>query len=388
MKKLFLYTTVFLICGFTANSAETEMQQLDSAARSAQTSTNSIMYRQNADQYRQLSDEQKAMINQRREEARRQEEEYQRRQAEIQARQEAERRRAEALKPITLYGGGLKIYALVNGEVISSSDMESRINAFIMTTGIPYNKETKTMITDKVLQSAIDEKLKIQEAQKNKIRVTQKELNQAVRDFEMSYGIGVGELQKILAQSKVSINVWKKQMEADIAWRKLISSKGYGNITVSEGEIDREINNIKKDMQTTRYMVSELVRNKKSAKDLHQLVDVLRQDPRFELYAMQFSQSPTSANGGKLGWVTKGQLPPQLDKALLRLKEGDVSNPIAYGQDYYILKLEKIYNPQKDAAKIPSRKEVRIFLENKKLEELSIKYIKDLRNRALIEKRI
>ena len=64
-----------------------------------------------------------------------------RRQAQLEAQrraeEEAERQRQEALKPITLYGGKLKIYALVNGEVITSTEMQSRINAFIVATGIP-----------------------------------------------------------------------------------------------------------------------------------------------------------------------------------------------------------------------------------------------------------
>jgi len=37
---------------------------------------------------------------------------------------------------------------------------------------------------------------------------------------------------------------------------------------------------------------------------------------------------------------------------------------------------------------LPSRSAIRKFLENKKMEEYADKYIKDLRHRALIEKKI
>jgi parvulin-like peptidyl-prolyl isomerase len=106
------------------------------------------------------------------------------------------------------------------------------------------------------------------------------------------------------------------------------------------------------------------------------------------VYATQLSQSPSAANGGRLGWVTKGKLPKVLEQALDKMKEGDVSSPIAYGNDYYILKLEKIFDPQRDAKNFPSKKEIKAYLQNKKLEEYSIKYMRDLRNRALIEKKI
>ena len=125
-----------------------------------------------------------------------------------------------------------------------------------------------------------------------------------------------------------------------------------------------------------------------AAKNINQLVEVLRKDPRFEMYAMQFSQSPSAANGGKLGWVPKGKMPAALEQGFVNLKEGGVSKAISYGDDYYIFKLEKVFNPSYDKDDMPTRQNVRKFLENKKLEEYATKYMKDLRNRALIEKKI
>ena len=398
MKKTTLLITTFLLLTPNVWAQDVDVHGIDSETRS-QPNTNSLMFRRNAEQYRMLSDEQKAEIEKQREEARKQAEEYARKRAEYEryvaemearkrAEEEAARQRAEELKPITLFGNKLKIYALVNGEVITSSDMQSRINAFILTTGIPYNAKTKSMITSRVLQGAIDEKLKIQEAKKNNIRVTQHEIKKAVQDFEKANGMKPGQLRQVLAEGNVRMNVWTSQLESDIAWKKLISNKVMGRVSVSEADISRAYDDIKKDMSTAKKLVSEIVIPKKDAKDLNQLAEVLRNDPRFELYAMQFSQSPSAANGGHLGWVTKGQLPDVLEKALANMKEGGVSSPIAYGNDYYILKLEKIFNPERDAKSLPGKNEVRAYLQNKKLEEYSIKYMKDLRNKALIEKKI
>lgn len=399
MKKAILFWGMAMLCGKIAAAENINLQELDSQARMERPNTNSIMFRRNAEQYKQLSADEKTDIANRREAARQmrlQQEESARRKAEEEARRrameeaerEAERRRAEALKPITLYENKLKIYALVNGEVITSSDMQSRINAFILMTGIPYNQQTKAMITGKVLQSAIDEKLKIQEAEKNKIKISQKEIDNALRKFEKNNNMPAGELKKVLSEAKVSVKEWSTQIEADLAWQKLISQKGYNELNISENDVNKALNEIKNDQKKQKVMVSEIVIDKKDAKDLNQLVENLRHDPRFELYAMQFSQSPSAANGGHLGWVGKGKLPAVLENAVLKMKDGDVSDPIAYGKDFYILKLEKIFNPATDKPELPSRKEVKSFLENKKLEEYSNRYIKNLRSRALIEKKV
>lgn len=399
MKRFVLFCAAMFMPVFGTYAENLNLKELDSQARAEQPNTNSIMFRRNAEQYRQLSDEEKADIAAQREEMRKirlQQEEFARRQAaeEMRRRQmeeaqrEAERQRAEALKPITLYENKLKIYALVNGEVITSNDMQSRINAFILTTGIPYNNQTKSMIVGKVLQSAIDEKLKIQEAEKNKIKISRKEIDKALRQFEKNNNMAEGQLKKILNDAKVSMKVWSTQIEADLAWHKLITQKGYNEVNISENEINKALADIKKDQSKQKFMISEIVIDKKDAKDLNQLVENLRHDPRFELYAMQFSQSPSAANGGRLGWVGKGKLPSVLENAVLKMKDGDVSDPIAYGKDFYIFRLEKIFNPTIDKTETPSRKEVRSFLENKKLEEYSNRYIKNLRSRALIEKKV
>jgi parvulin-like peptidyl-prolyl isomerase len=399
MKKYALLVSAILLYGSAAAAADLNLRSLDTDTRSATPNSNSIMFRRNADQYRQLTPDEKAEIERQREiarkqaeEYRRQQEEYMRRKAELEAQrraeEEAERQRREALKPITLYGGKLKIYALVNGEVITSSEMQSRINAFIVATGIPYNEKTKNMIVNKVLQAAIDEKLKIQEAKKNGIQVSQKEIDTAVARFEKANNIPRGQLRNLLAESKVSMSVWTTQIEAELAWQKLMRKKALSYAHVSESEISQAIDDVRKDMTVKKYMLSEIVINKKDAKDIYQLAEVLQQDPRFSLYAMQFSQSPSAANGGSLGWVAKGRLPAPLENVFSKLKEGQVSKPVAYGNDYYIFKLEKIFHPDTDKNAELSRDGVRQFLQNKKLEDYSIKAIKDLRNRALIEKKL
>ena len=113
----------------------------------------------------------------------------------------------------------------------------------------------------------------------------------------------------------------------------------------------------------------------------------MRQDPRFELYAMQFSESFSAKNGGRLGWINKGQLAMPLEKVLLTMKEGDISSPITLGKDVYILKLEKVYIPGVDKAPDMSESEIKNMLKSKKMEEVAEKYIRDLRNKAIINRR-
>jgi peptidyl-prolyl cis-trans isomerase SurA len=160
-----------------------------------------------------------------------------------------------------------------------------------------------------------------------------------------------------------------------------------GNIDVSTREVEDEFVRIKKDMDTPKYMVSEIVIKRKDAEHIDELVEILQKDPRFELYAMQFSQSASAPSGGKLGWVSPGQLADPLDRVIRGLKAGQVSKAVAYRSDYYIFKMDKIYNPKANKRDMPTEDEVRNFIKNRKSDEMANKYIRDLRNRAVVERK-
>jgi len=311
--------------------------------------------------------------------------------AEMRARQEAYRKaeeeRLKALRPVNLFGNTLKIYAIINGEVITSRDMQDRANVFVATTQIPITKQNRQMVLEKVLQGAIDEKLKLQEAKKNGIKISEKELNDGMVQFAESNGVSIDEFRTMMRQSEVKESVFKSQMKAEMAWGRLVQKKASQTMHISKQDVQKTVDAITRDNQKQKFMVSEIVISKKDGEHIEDLVSNLRQDPRFELYAMQFSQSPSARNGGNLGWVSAEQLPSQLLAVLKKMDVGDVSDAITVGTDYYILKLNQKYTPGVDKMPKPTDSEVMSILQNKKMEEIANKYLKDLRNKAIIERK-
>ena len=114
--------------------------------------------------------------------------------------------------------GDAKIMAIVNGEAISSSDIESYAKLFMLNTGVPLNNKTKPMIINKVLQTAIDEKIKKQEAEKNQITVSDKDLIGAMNHYENVRKMPKGSLQKLFKQKGINEAVFKQQLKTEILW--------------------------------------------------------------------------------------------------------------------------------------------------------------------------
>lgn len=286
-----------------------------------------------------------------------------------------------------LAANSFKIVAVVNGDIISNQDIQNRINAFLMTTKIPLNEQTRNMITQRVTHAAIDEKIKLQAAEKNNIHISEKDIDASVANFEKNNRIPKGELKNILKQAKVSPESFRSQMKSDLAWLRLLKNKMRGEGTITQKEIETALADAKKDLSTPKFQISEIFIKKEKAKDIQNLVDNLRNDNRFELYAMQFSDSPSASNGGNLGWVNEGKLPAPLEKAAKKLPVGGISNAILLNDGYYILKLNQRFDPKKDKPVMPTEKEIKAYLSNKKMETLAQKYLQDLRQQAVIELR-
>ncbi len=363
---------LMMVFSFELKAQEIDLNELDRGVRSS--ASRSIMFQRGGDNRTE------EMIERERQLAK----EEARKKAEYEAKLKREQ---QIFRPYNLFGSGYKISAIINGEMVSNKDLQERANLFSLTTGMLVNEKNKNMIANKVLQNTVDEKIKFQEANAQGINVSDMEVNEAYQNFEKSNGIKRGQFDKILAEYHVSKDVFLSQIRANLIWNKLVARKVRGNVGVSQKEVEDEFLRIKKDMNTKKYMVSEIVIPRKDGEHIDELVEILKNDPRFELYAVQFSQSASAPSGGKLGWIATGQLAKPLENAIKGLKEGGISRAVLYRNDYYIYRLEKVYHPEKSEKTLPSEDEVRKFIENRKSGEIENKYIRDLRNRSVVEKK-
>lgn len=280
--------------------------------------------------------------------------------------------------------GDAKIMAIVNGEAISSSDVENAAKLFMLNTGVPLNNKTKPMIINKVLQSIIDEKIKYQEIEKSQIKLSDKDLNKAFDSYEKSRNLAKGGLTKLFKQKGINPEVFKQQLKTEILWARLIRQKMAFDSNVTQREVEDAIARSKEDMKSPKYMVSEIVIPVSKAKNIEVLVDNIRRDGLFNMYAAQFSSAPSSSNGGSLGWVKEGQLAKPLEDKIKKMRVGQVSEPLKHNGNYYILRLDNKFSPKGKPQEI-SYDDMRDVLVTERLEGYASKYMQNLRQKSVIE---
>ena len=238
------------------------------------------------------------------------------------------------------------IAVIVNDEVISRYDVNQRVRLILVTSGIPATEENVKRIEEQAIKALIDEKIQIQEAIKLEVPESPDEINLMLENIARgNQTTAEGILESITSQG-VNSETLLNQIKSELLWNKIVRGRFSSYINISDEEVniiyDRTIQNI----NNSQYDISEIFigfeneSEEKDAKELtERLTEQLKNNIAFEPVAQQFSQAPSSGQGGFIGWVSEGQLDPDIISNIKNLEVGSVSNPIKTINGYYIIKL-------------------------------------------------
>ena len=286
------------------------------------------------------------------------------------------------------------IAAVVNQGVITHSDVNERMRLVMASSGLPNNDDVRTKIRPQILNMLIDEALQLQEAQRLDIEVTPEEVESGIDMVAQNNKIDPATFRKMLAGSGIKMSTMADQVRSQMAWGKVIQKKLRPKVNVSETDIDARLDFIKSSAGKMQYLVGEIflpVDNPAEDGSVRQLAQKLTAEiasgkAPFPQVAAQFSQGPSAARGGDIGWVQEGQLPEALDQALATMKDGDMSQPLRSLTGYHILLVRSKRTLAAD--NLPSRDDIAQKIGNETLDRLQRRYLLDLKSEAFIERRV
>jgi len=244
------------------------------------------------------------------------------------------------------------VAAVVNEIVISNYDLDQRTALFLATSGVPLTRENQAQIRTQVLRSLQDEVIELQEANKRKVSATRAEVERAVQSIAEDNHFTVDQLLGRLAQAGVTAATFRQQVTAQIVWQKLVAARFGGDIAVTEQQLDEAMARLKQGADKPQFLASEIYMGVDRPEDeisvrtsAEQIAQQIMAGAPFQTVAGQFSQSPTAADGGDMGWVVQGQLPEELDHLLADMKPGQVAGPVRAEGGYYLLLLRDRREP-------------------------------------------
>jgi peptidyl-prolyl cis-trans isomerase SurA len=251
-----------------------------------------------------------------------------------------------------------RIAAIVNDELITAYDLESRIRLVIFSTRLPNTVDTRRRISSQVLRALIDERLQMQEAKRRNISVSRRDLQRAKETIEKQNRLPKGGLEQVMKQNGIPLESINEQLRTGIAWSKLIGRRLRPRITIGEDEIDESLERIRSRQGQAEYRLSEILLTVDSPdqeanirRTAERITDQVKKGARFNAIARQFSQSATAAVGGDLGWQHESELDDTLRQVIGRMGKGSMTSPIKTVAGYRILLLRDVRKIAQSEAK-------------------------------------
>lgn len=248
--------------------------------------------------------------------------------------------------------GSRGVVAVVNDYVISDYDLNQRLALFVATSGVRPTEDAMKRIRDEVLRSLVDETLQLQETQKNKIVVSKDDVDKALGTIAHQNNASLDQISQMLKGAGVDIATLRNQITVEIAWQKLMQGQLASRVQVSDQDVSAAMRRLAEGAHQPQFLVSEIFigvdtpdKEDKAREGANQIAQQLNLGAPFSVAARQFSQSPSAAQGGDIGWVQPGQLADELDKALSTMHVGDIKGPMKVAGGYYILQLRDRREP-------------------------------------------
>ena len=243
-------------------------------------------------------------------------------------------------------GRDRSIAAIVNRDAITLYDLDQRIRLIGLGARVGEAGEARKRLTEEVLRSMINERLQIQEAVKQGVEVTDKEVQDQIVEIERRNRMERGGLAKVLRQRNIDPRAFEEQVRASIAWNKVIQAKILPQVRVSDAEVEVVMKRLMANKDKLQYRVQEIflpadtpAQQARALQTAQFVLGQLRGGANFEIMARQFSQTGSASQGGDMGFLFEGQMDPQIERTVKQMKSGQIAGPIRATGGYYIIRL-------------------------------------------------
>lgn len=262
--------------------------------------------------------------------------------------------------PLSAVAERIGIAAIVNDDVITTTEVSERRSLIMATSGVPDTEENRAKMTPRITQSLIDEALQLQEAKRQSLSVTDDEVNKAIDALAPARGQPAGTLKQSIAAKGLSTRSLENQIRAQLAWTKFVQRKLRRNVTITQDEVLRAQQSQAAAPGATELKIAVLSVPIKRAEDEAagiKLGDTIAAAFKSgaampEIAAQYAGQSQVQFTPP--AWVPEDNLQPALQQALRGIQPGAVTPPIRSGGGIQFVSLldRKTIKKQSDATEI------------------------------------
>jgi peptidyl-prolyl cis-trans isomerase SurA len=284
------------------------------------------------------------------------------------------------------------IAAVVNSDVITYSEVQQVVGTREGTLASQYTGQD---LADKVrdlrmaaVNLLIDNKLILQEFNKNKYSIPDYYVDEQVRDrIKGQFGGDRAAFIRTLAAQGMTMDRFRSMVRDDLIVSLMRQKSVHDDTIISPEKIHEYYETNIKDYTKPEKIHLRMIVIKKNGDTGKQMAEEIRQKvlggADFDKLAQMYSEDSSQDSGGDWGWIDKTVLNESLTKIAFALKPGDVSQVTELAGSYYLL-----YVQEKQDEVVQPLDQAHDDIENKLVEaqrqQAEQKWIASLRQKAYV----
>ncbi len=242
-----------------------------------------------------------------------------------------------------------KVEAIIGDEIVLTSEVESQYLQYLS-----QGNSKSDAIKCEIIEDLLFQKLLINQAKLDSVVVTDEEVDTEITKrltyFESQLG-SVEKVEEYFGKLKVEIElelgkVIKDQFLAERVQRGISSDVKVTPTEVREffnQQNDADIPVVPAKVEVAQVIVKPEISEEQKDKlrdKLNSFRERVYKGEDFKMLATLYSDDPGSATrGGELGFVNRGDLVPEFERAAFRLKEGEISEVVESQFGFHIVQL-------------------------------------------------
>jgi peptidyl-prolyl cis-trans isomerase SurA len=278
------------------------------------------------------------------------------------------------------------VVLVVNGEVITDYDIEQRMKFITLSTHKPAPRQ-------EVIETLIDEKLKVQIGKRYKFELPDKEIDGSYADMGRRMHLTPEQLTQTLAQSGVDAETLKARIRADMTWQYIIRGKFQSSLQISEKSVLAEIETTRKKDEgqqvgydyTLRPILFVVPRGNTALQESRRKdAEALRTRFTDCDSGLPFARSLRDVAIRDPITKNSSELAPALREILDKTEVGHLTAPETTEQG---IELFALCSRKETKAETPEKREMREKMFSEQFDSKAKRYLQELRRQAMIERK-
>jgi peptidyl-prolyl cis-trans isomerase SurA len=288
-----------------------------------------------------------------------------------------------------------RVLAVVNDEAIFLSEVRRRAAPFLSQVMATESQSERASLLDRLyaqmLDALIDEELIRQAARRMEVRVSTADVDRAIDNVRTQNGLEEAEFWQAVRAQGYSEGQYRSDLRRQLLRLKVINTRVRGRVNITEEDVRREYDQAtRRANRRYRFRASHLFLPLSANASATEVASVREQAEaiRAELTPETFADTVSEHGGGDLGWLSQGDLPRELENALLTLEPNTMSQPVRGPSGFHVFYLRERETAGSSA---PSYDDVKEEIYRRMLDEAMTRqeelFLEELRRDAVVTRR-